>query len=173
MNKLYIKFSLLLFLLCLLSAPVLGQTKTVLDNFSTISYSNNNGTTSWSSDWTELGDNNNPNGGFISITNGEELKLNYIWAEKIKRSIDLSAAVSGRRRLSEDLQDQSGAGDEHSAQRPGTAKLRLFCLQEGPGRRSAAISSRRGGGDHRTWRSAVGTPSETDDAIHRDRRSGA
>lgn len=33
----------------------------VLDNFGTVSYSNNNGNTNWSSDWVETGDNVSPN----------------------------------------------------------------------------------------------------------------
>jgi len=72
----------------------LAQTQTVLDNFNTISYSNNNGNTSWSSDWTESGDDYDPNNGYINITPAGELKLHYIWSEMIVRSVDLSAAVS-------------------------------------------------------------------------------
>ena len=43
---------------------------TFLDNFNTVSYSNNNGTMSYSADWQESGDDNDPANGRIYINGG-------------------------------------------------------------------------------------------------------
>lgn len=44
---------------------------TVRDNFTTIAYTNNDGTVSWAGNWTETNDDNNANAGQIRITGGE------------------------------------------------------------------------------------------------------
>ncbi|MBO6533217.1 MAG: hypothetical protein JJ967_09090, partial [Muricauda sp.] len=72
--------------------PVMGQ-DTFADNFSAVSYSNNDGTQSWSTNWLEYNDNNSASNGYIRITGGE-LFFYYLWSENIRRSADLSAYTS-------------------------------------------------------------------------------
>jgi len=70
----------------------MGQ-DTFADNFSAVSYSNNDGTQSWSTNWLEYNDNNSASNGYIRITGGE-LFFYYLWSENIRRSADLSAYTS-------------------------------------------------------------------------------
>ena len=44
---------------------------TLRDEFGTVAYSNNNGTQTWASDWTETGDDNKPGGSDIKIVSGQ------------------------------------------------------------------------------------------------------
>lgn len=67
--------------------------ETYRDNFSSVSYSNNNGSSNFSSNWIESGDNNSASNGYIRIT-GNRLRFDYIWSESIRRSADLSGASS-------------------------------------------------------------------------------
>lgn len=41
--------------------------ETVSDQFDSVSYANNDGTTNWLNNWTEVGDNNNPNSGNVRV----------------------------------------------------------------------------------------------------------
>jgi hypothetical protein len=66
----------------------MGQ-DTFADNFGSVSYSNNDGNQSWSTNWLEYNDNNSASNGYIRITGGE-LFLYYLWNENIRRSADLS-----------------------------------------------------------------------------------
>lgn len=68
---------------------------TYLDNFSSISYSRDDGNQNWASDWIENGQdtNNGPSSQYINIT-GNRLRFYYIWGENIRRSVDLSGASS-------------------------------------------------------------------------------
>jgi hypothetical protein len=77
-----------------LTLQVFGQ-DTYLDNFNTVSYSNNNGSLNYSTSWVEANDNNNPNSGRIRIT-GNELRFEDISRNnrRITRSADLSAHSS-------------------------------------------------------------------------------
>jgi hypothetical protein len=68
--------------------PVMGQ-DTFADNFGSVSYSNNDGNQSWSTNWLEYNDNNSASNGYIRITGGE-LFFYYLWNENIRRSADLS-----------------------------------------------------------------------------------
>lgn len=86
LNKLLFILSIAVYL------PVMGQ-DTFADNFSTVSYSNNDGTQSWSTNWLEYNDNNSASNGYIRITGGE-LFFYYLWSENIRRSADLSAYTS-------------------------------------------------------------------------------
>jgi len=76
---------------------VLGQQAHYLDTFSTVSYSNNDGTQNWSSDWIENDPfgNAGPVGDFVGIVSNNLL---FYWsfanAEWIKRSADLTGATS-------------------------------------------------------------------------------
>ncbi len=76
-------------LLAMFSITISAQ-ETFSDTFSSVSYSNNDGSQNWSTDWLEFNDNNNPANGYISINN-DELRFRYIWSENIRRSADLSS----------------------------------------------------------------------------------
>ncbi|WP_127138561.1 hypothetical protein [Flagellimonas oceanensis] len=86
LNKLFFLF------LAINSLTVVAQ-ETFSDNFSSVSYANNNGSQNWSSNWVEYNDNNDPSSGYIRIT-GSELYFYYIWTENIRRSVDLSSYSS-------------------------------------------------------------------------------
>ncbi len=69
---------------------VFGQ-DTYRDNFSTVSYSNNDGNQNWSSNWIETGDTNTgPTSQYILISSNQ-LAFNYLFAETIRRSANLSS----------------------------------------------------------------------------------
>ncbi|MBO0331937.1 immunoglobulin domain-containing protein [[Muricauda] lutisoli] len=76
-------------ILCLITATSRAQ-ETFSDTFSSVSYSNNDGSQNWSTNWLEYNDNNDPANGYISINN-DELRFRYIWSENIRRSADLSS----------------------------------------------------------------------------------
>ena len=92
------KIQLGVILLCSLVAKAQD---TFSDTFSTVSYSNNDGSQNWSTNWIESNDNDNPANGYISINydsgeNDDELRFRYIWAENIRRSVDLSSYYTAR-----------------------------------------------------------------------------
>ena len=68
-------------------------TKTFIDNFNTLSYSNNNGTENWASDWVETNEDTNFNGGRISIR-ANMLNFQNLDNISISRTLDLSNASS-------------------------------------------------------------------------------
>lgn len=69
-----------------------GQ-QTYRDNFNSVSYSNNDGTNNFSTDWNETNDNNNAGSGRIRIT-GNELRFEDISVndERIQRSANINGA---------------------------------------------------------------------------------
>jgi len=69
---------------------MIGQ-QTYLDNFNTVSYSNNNGTNNFSSNWTETNDDNDPDKGNIRI-NSNVLRFRRLSDETIQRNLNLSGA---------------------------------------------------------------------------------
>jgi len=84
-------FYYLLFLLCTTS---FYAQETFRDNFSNVSYSNNNGSSNFSTNWIETGDTDNgPTDRYLKIDNNR-LELHYLWSENIRRSADLSGASS-------------------------------------------------------------------------------
>ncbi len=74
-------------------------TNTVLDEFSDVSYANNDGTENWSSDWVENDPYGTagPVGNYVGVTGGR-LFLTYIYVgeEWIQRSADISGASSAQ-----------------------------------------------------------------------------
>jgi hypothetical protein len=82
--------NLLIFVFLILFLNPSRAQETFQDTFGTVSYSNNDGTQNWSSDWVESNDDNSPSSGYIRIT-GNEVRFQYLWAENIERSADLSA----------------------------------------------------------------------------------
>lgn len=91
-------------LLVILFSSIANAQDTFYDTFSSVSYSNNNGTQNWSTNWIESGDDNSPSAGYIRIT-GSQLRFSYIWTENIRRTVDLSAYSSAT--LSFDWQTSS------------------------------------------------------------------
>ncbi|MDO6855291.1 Calx-beta domain-containing protein [Cellulophaga lytica] len=72
---------------------VIGQ-ETYLDRFSNVSYSNNNGSSNFSTNWIETGDSNNgPTSQYIRISSNR-LEFYYIWQETIRRSVNLNGAAT-------------------------------------------------------------------------------
>lgn len=69
-----------------------GQT-TFSDTFSSVSYSQNNGTGSFSGNWIETNESTNPGGGRIRISNNQ-LRFNNLDSRYITRTLDLSAYES-------------------------------------------------------------------------------
>lgn len=90
-RKLYISILVLLGTLSLTS-PVMGQV-TYLDTFSTVSYSNNDGTMNFAGDWVETNETTDPSNGRIRI-NSNQLRFRNLDSRYITRNLDLSAATS-------------------------------------------------------------------------------
>ncbi|MCM4172000.1 hypothetical protein DHD32_10950 [Arenibacter sp. TNZ] len=77
--------------LILYSIPFFGQ-NTYSDTFSAVAYTNNNGNTNFSTNWIESNDDNSASNGRIRIT-GNELRLNRLSSENIRRTANLSSAT--------------------------------------------------------------------------------
>jgi len=93
MDNPFIKLLLIIFFLSL-SGSLLAQ-ETVLDDFSSSSYSINKGTANWSSNWVESNDNGSPNGGDILILNSRLYFVDISHNEQqVRRSVDLLGATS-------------------------------------------------------------------------------
>lgn len=65
-----------------------GQTQTYIDNFSLVSYTNNDGTHFFSNSWTEFSDDNSPSSGYVRV-NSDRLRLNYLWTEGVYRNLSI------------------------------------------------------------------------------------
>jgi serine protease AprX len=63
----------------------------IRDEFSAASYSNNNGTNNWASNWVEVYDDNLPGGGYVKVANGS-LQLKF-GNRGVNRQANLSGAV--------------------------------------------------------------------------------
>ena len=95
---------------------------TFRDNFSTVSYANNDGNTNWTTNWTETNDFNlGPTAEYIRIQS-QQLYMYWLWNEDIRRTANLSGTVSanlsftytssnlsGTRRLGVFLSNNGGA----------------------------------------------------------------
>jgi len=99
---------ILLFSLLLCSVSYVYGQDTYRDNFSSVSYANNNGTANFSTNWIENGDTDNgPTQQYIRIT-GNRLELYYLFGENIRRSANIAGANSAT--LSFDWQSISLGG---------------------------------------------------------------
>lgn len=86
---------LLLYLLIFISATITGFGQdTFGDNFESSSYSNNDGSENFSTNWTESGETTNPGGGRIRINGNRLLFRNLRTNRSITRELDLSAYES-------------------------------------------------------------------------------
>ncbi len=90
---------------------------TFSDTFSSVSYSNNNGTQNFSGNWNEINDNNSPSNGRIRIT-GNELRFEDISRNnrRIERSADLTGAASAVLSLDWRTSGLDGSGTVNSEQ---------------------------------------------------------
>ncbi len=89
---------LILFLFFFTTTLVVAQ-ETFLDNFNTVSYSNNNGTANFSGDWVESGETTSPSAGRILI-NSNQLRFQNLDGISISRSLNLTGATSATLTLS-------------------------------------------------------------------------
>jgi len=91
------KYNPLLFFLTLLTLLASGLQSygqgTFLDNFNTTSYSNNNGTANFATNWVETNETTDPANGRILI-NSNQLRFQNLDNRSITRTLDLSAATS-------------------------------------------------------------------------------
>ncbi|MBU2947305.1 right-handed parallel beta-helix repeat-containing protein [Zobellia uliginosa] len=80
------------FFLTLLFTFQLVAQETYLDSFSSVSYSNNNGSSNFSTNWIETGDTDNgPASQYIRISSNR-MELYWIYGETIRRSVNLNGA---------------------------------------------------------------------------------
>ena len=93
LNKRNLLLAVAILLFCAIAIPVYGQV-TYSDTFSSVSYTNNNGTANFAAGWTETGETTSPSGGRILI-NSNQLRFRNMDNRTISRTLDLSAAVSG------------------------------------------------------------------------------
>lgn len=84
-----------------------GQ-QTFLDNFAAISYSNNNGTSSYSANWVDSED-GNPSAGRITITGGK-FRFNNLDGRTASRTLNLYGATQVTLRLDYDATSRGGEG---------------------------------------------------------------
>ncbi|OSY87872.1 hypothetical protein WH52_07465, partial [Tenacibaculum holothuriorum] len=90
-NKTLIVFFILSFLSIV---SFYGQT-TYIDNFNSISYSNNNGNQNFASDWIEDNDDDDPANGRIQVRSNGRLRFQNIDDRSIFRYLDLSGVTPG------------------------------------------------------------------------------
>ena len=81
-----------LFLFLMLVSSMLMAQDTFWDNFNAASYSNNNGTLSFSEDWQESGDDNDVNNGRIQI-NSNQLRFQNMDNAIISRKLDMTGGT--------------------------------------------------------------------------------
>ena len=81
----------LFFLMTFLSMSGLFGQQTYLDNFNTDSYSNNNGSVNFATNWVETNDNNNGTSGNIEVRNNV-LEFDEIDNGYVTRTLDLNGA---------------------------------------------------------------------------------
>jgi len=80
-----------------------------LDNFNTTSYSNNNGTANFATNWVETNEGTDPSGGRIQI-NSNQLRFNNLDGRSITRTLDLSTSTSAVLTLDYDATNRNNEG---------------------------------------------------------------
>ncbi|NNK76038.1 MAG: sodium:calcium exchanger, partial [Maribacter sp.] len=125
------------FLFLMLMGSMLVAQDTFLDNFNTALYSNNNGTMSFSADWQESGDDNNPSSGRIYINTGtNRLRIQNMDGATISRTLNLAGAsgvtltmsyteISGNERIDVDLWNGTGWNNVATLNGSGTVNYNL------------------------------------------------
>ena len=89
-----------------LAVNVRGQ-ETFLDRFNNTSYSNNNGTQNFSTNWIEINDDNSPSNGDIRITNNQ-LRFRGLQNSAIWRRVNLTGATSVTFTMDYNAEDRGG-----------------------------------------------------------------
>uniref|UniRef100_UPI00262A45CB Calx-beta domain-containing protein n=1 Tax=uncultured Eudoraea sp. TaxID=1035614 RepID=UPI00262A45CB len=82
---------------------------TFLDNFNTTSYSNNNGTANFATNWVETNEGTDPSGGRIQI-NSNQLRFRNLDGRSIARTLDLSASTAATLTLDYDATSRGNEG---------------------------------------------------------------
>lgn len=86
----------------------IGQ-NTYVDNFNTVSYTNNDGTANFSAGWTEVGENTSPTNGRIRISSNQLLFYNELSSSRsISRTLNLSGATGVKFGFSYDATNRGG-----------------------------------------------------------------
>ena len=89
-----------------MAVNVRGQ-ETFLDRFNNTSYSNNNGTQNFSTNWIEINDDNSPSNGDIRITNNQ-LRFRGLQNSAIWRRVNLTGATSVTFTMDYNAEDRGG-----------------------------------------------------------------
>jgi opacity protein-like surface antigen len=85
--------SVLLLLLLLTASSAFADT--VLDNFESASYGNNDGTVSWASNWIEINESDGPSSGDERVNDGRlRIQDNDGGGEGVERAVNLSGATA-------------------------------------------------------------------------------
>jgi hypothetical protein len=108
MRSLYTLRSLLILLFIITFSASYGQ-GIFLDNFNTTSYSNNNGTANFATNWIETNEGTDPTGGRITI-NSNQLRFNNLDDRSIARTLDLSTSTSAVLTLDYDATNRNNEG---------------------------------------------------------------
>ncbi|NNG10670.1 MAG: sodium:calcium exchanger, partial [Arenibacter sp.] len=110
---------------------------TFRDNFSSASYSNNDGTIAFSADWQENGDNNDPTSGRIYVNTGtNRLRIQNMDGATLSRTLNLSGAtgvtlsmtyteISGNEQIDVDLWNGTGWNTVATLNGSGTVNYNL------------------------------------------------
>ena len=100
----------LLILLALMGSAIQSYGQGIfLDNFNTTSYSNNNGTANFATNWVETNEGTDPSGGRIQI-NSNQLRFNNLDGRRIERTLDLSLSTSAALTLDYDATNRNNEG---------------------------------------------------------------
>ncbi|GGD43943.1 Calx-beta domain-containing protein [Muriicola marianensis] len=112
--------AVLIFVLFCTVTPVLYGQDTFRDNFESVSYSNNDGTMNFATDWVESGDDDDPSNGRIFVRTGpNRLRIENMDSAELTRSLNLSGAtgvvltmdyweISGNEQIDVDLWNGTG-----------------------------------------------------------------
>ncbi|MCJ7467562.1 MAG: sodium:calcium exchanger, partial [Maribacter sp.] len=106
--KIFGDLKILFLLIAFIGCTQLFAQQTYRDNFSSASYTNNDGNTNFSAGWNDSED-NNPSNGRIDI-NGGRLRFNNLDGRTISRTLNLSGATAVTLTLDYDATSRGGEG---------------------------------------------------------------
>jgi hypothetical protein len=109
LKKAYSALTFLFFFLIFANPSQVSGQETYRDNFSSTSYSNNDGTQNFAAGWSENSDDNNPSNGKIRITSNQ-LRFDNLDAATISRTLDLSSAITVTLTLDYDATSRGNEG---------------------------------------------------------------
>ena len=135
--KFYGNLKILLLVFLFLGSVQLIAQQTYRDNFGSVSYSNNNGTMNFASDWQESGDDNDPANGRIYVNSGSNrLRIQNMDGATLSRSLNLNGAtgvaltmtyteISGDEQIDVDLWNGTGWNTVATLNGSGTVNYNL------------------------------------------------